>query len=937
MALATDRNLALACCLLVGLLGCPGAPPGDGDAPQPPDCRAPPPPDEGDDDLPEDCGDAPTAWQDADADGFGDPDAPWTTCEEPGPGWADNDLDCDDGDPEHPAAPDDAVWVPRDFATLAEALAAADPGATVVLAEGEHGGGLVLDAPVSIRSACPGLASLVGVEGSPTLTLRGGLGRDTVVEGLLFEGGSAGAVLVEGSAPTIRGNRFVGNEAGRGGAVFVRGGLPGAEDHDGYALLADNVFEDNVATAEGGAVYAEDAGPVLEGNDCLGNIAGGSGGCAHLDQGAASVPARLDGGLLESNSAGGDGGAVWVCARDGELLSQDQTCLDNEAGGAGGGIAVRICGQASDEARGGEPEEPPEISISLVGLELVSNIAQGDGGAVDVVLDDLPHLELEEIGPARLEVIIQDLDNSPPGWVGNRSGGRGGAFHAELPLRPNLYGGPALEILDLRLEDNHAGEAGGALYIEVASEVAEWEFPPPVWEVRSVSVVANSTDGYGAGIVYDLSGLDEVEDPEACLGEILNEEMDVRENEAELDGGGLLFRLRRAREEEDWRDEGCAPAIEMLALSLRGNHAGGHGGGIAVEPAPGADFGPFDLRFEGSVVEENSSGGDGGAIYLGQPEPPAVEGFFDLFHEIVLEDVELSGNTAEGDGGALFADPGAGALTVNLDGVSLHGNETLGSGGGAALLGAWLVASDLEASANTALQGGGLYVAGGGEIVDSLFEDNGASCGGGLAFDRTGLAWPEEAWADLLFGNVFSGNGATGSGCADAEGAGGAGLLRGVPGVLEGNLFDGNSADDRGGALHILGGAPQLIGNTCSGNSAGDLGGCLSMLAASPVVVANTIAGNEAGARGGGLHVGDSSSLPTSYANSFDGNSAGEAGGGVYVEEGAGVLDEWGDPVTSCTEEDGNDYGLDEPNTPDDVAWAPTDSCGPDPGYRQAG
>ncbi len=81
---------------------------------------------------------------------------------------------------------------------------------------------------------------------------------------------AGGAIYVEDASPLIRGNIFISNHAGKdGGALAIRTlRRPGQQ-----AVVTDNQFHGNTASAKGGAVYVEAAQPLIQGNRFVGNQA----------------------------------------------------------------------------------------------------------------------------------------------------------------------------------------------------------------------------------------------------------------------------------------------------------------------------------------------------------------------------------------------------------------------------------------------------------------------------------------------------------------------------------------------------------------------------------------------------------------------------------------------------------------------------------------
>jgi hypothetical protein len=130
---------------------------------------------------------------------------------------------------------------------------------------------------------------------------------DCVVSHCLFERGSArsedpfdrgGAIYCESSSPLISDNLFLDNEArARGGAIFCLDAAP---------TIISNTFEDNAAglggaSAYGGAIRAENANPVIEGNVLLNNRVGVSNGFGPAHGRGGAISMEDSGGVIRRN------------------------------------------------------------------------------------------------------------------------------------------------------------------------------------------------------------------------------------------------------------------------------------------------------------------------------------------------------------------------------------------------------------------------------------------------------------------------------------------------------------------------------------------------------------------------------------------------------------------------------------------------------------
>jgi len=155
-----------------------------------------------------------------------------------------------------------------DFATIQEAIDAAAPAETIVLADGIFTGPgnrdlNFLGKDIIVRSQS-GDASLcvIDCQGSETDPHRGfqmssGESATTVLEYVTIRGGwrnTGAGGHISGSNPTLRGVVFADNTGVDGGGLIVANGNP---------LLEDCVFENNVVSDAGGGIYLNTSYPNL--------------------------------------------------------------------------------------------------------------------------------------------------------------------------------------------------------------------------------------------------------------------------------------------------------------------------------------------------------------------------------------------------------------------------------------------------------------------------------------------------------------------------------------------------------------------------------------------------------------------------------------------------------------------------------------------------
>jgi hypothetical protein len=122
--------------------------------------------------------------------------------------------------------------VPAQYPTIQAAIDAASNGDVVQIAPGTYPGPIDLKGKlVTVRGSVNDASAVVVNGGSPVLKCVTGESQSTVIEFITVTGGvnsdgDAGGILCNGTSPTIRNCRIVGNVARRGAGIFCEGGSP---------------------------------------------------------------------------------------------------------------------------------------------------------------------------------------------------------------------------------------------------------------------------------------------------------------------------------------------------------------------------------------------------------------------------------------------------------------------------------------------------------------------------------------------------------------------------------------------------------------------------------------------------------------------------------------------------------------------------------------
>ena len=226
------------------------------------------------------------------------------------------------------------------------------------------------------------------------------------------------------------------------------------------------------------------------------------------------------------------------------------------------------------------------------------------------------------------------------------------------------------------------------------------------------------------------------------------------------------------------------------------------------------------------------------------------------FAVILLDNVELSGNTAN-NGGAIFANNGS----VVLTNANVAGNTAVNNGGGVYGSRATMTLSNSSVVNNdSGNDGGGIYFDSPqiSYIQNSTVSGNSAAGLGGGVFAQSGYFG--------LHKSTISGNSAS-------EVGGGVALLYGMFVSTVNSTISGNTTSASGGGVYLKGSTFNVNQGTFSGNSAATYGGGIHLYSGSSSFLNTIVAGNLAGAGGTELSgVGGLNGL-TSLENNIFGES----------------------------------------------------------------
>lgn len=200
------------------------------------------------------------------------------------------------------------------YDTIAAAVAAAPPDATIQVCPGTYVENLVIERNLTLQGAGAesttidggGIASTLYVDGVDLalsgLTITNGVAHLNPLGGGVGPcGGGLSIVDSNGQQITIDDCVFTNNQASNGAAI-CSDGVTGSGDAD--IVLTQVMIHDNDASANGGGIFSY-SDVVLDDCELVDNTAGNHGGGLYLSYGAATV----NGGIVRNNVAGEGGGA----------------------------------------------------------------------------------------------------------------------------------------------------------------------------------------------------------------------------------------------------------------------------------------------------------------------------------------------------------------------------------------------------------------------------------------------------------------------------------------------------------------------------------------------------------------------------------------------------------------------------------------------------
>ena len=561
-------------------------------------------------------------------------------------------------------------------------------------------------------------------------------------------------------------------------------------------------IENNVSTGNAGAIWADGVGvpihKVMTGGYIRNNHAYGSGGAFSI---CCWIKMWVDGTEIYGNSAISDGGAFHVSGiGDNYLYVLTGEIHSNIANNNGGAIYVDGAGSLSlvggyiynnravstswMNGNGGGIFSQWSVNINVFGGSVTNNHASGDGGGIH-----LNHVNTWDI--------VYPLNIS-----GNRARGNGGG------LWSSNFGDPIVLCDLVAISNNTAGGNGGGIYHAFTG--------PPTLILRGGTIGDNGH----ATTVYTHGG--------GTFPDITMSPVNINTQ----NGGGVYVANGSFRIDYGNITGNAALGTGTTEGSGGAVHAGGAGGGVIPTAI-------IYMYGSGTKNLNNNQARIGGAIGLAGNSSG-------LNHTNNTGPVNLVGNSATQQGGALVINDRAVANDLNLNEHWIIDGNTAGTSGGGihmhnstlTIIGTTITNNEVT---GTTLGGGGVFV---GDLStfnihpESLIACNTAYAGGGVLFYGAGNF--AQTAGVFMHGGTIRNNTATGKNPTIHGGGGVALISNSIWGEFEPVRFvmhDGyiinNTSYSSGGGVNV-GGVNIGIGNnerfymyngTISGNTARQGGG----------------------------------------------------------------------------------------------------------------
>lgn len=366
-------------------------------------------------------------------------------------------------------------------------------GGTISTCNAEHGGAIYVCNGGTLKMTGGSITNNMASAGGGAIYCDGNA-SDVTLEDVLIIGnrGPSYGGAIDTHAPmslencVIKNNRTISNGDGYGGGIFVT-----LSDNSKVLTLKDTKIEDNLATQNGGGIYAEVGTVEMRGGSVTGCSAGANGGgvfVQHDSEKEAAIFKIVNEGDDKTEISGNtskDCGGVY---NKGTIELSNTKIADNRAtefGGAGvnnkGTAALTNCEITGNYAKreGGAAYNEKGCELTITGGKISDNTAEEDGGAVSMYGDtDITDCVISgnktKLSGGALRIRECTVTVTGGSMSENTANEYGGAIY--------ISNGGTLSLIDGEITENMAGEGGGGIFVNSDTSAVKVEGSPVIQE-----------------------------------------------------------------------------------------------------------------------------------------------------------------------------------------------------------------------------------------------------------------------------------------------------------------------------------------------------------------------------------------------------------------------------------------------------------------------
>ena len=411
---------------------------------------------------------------------------------------------------------------------------------------------------------------------------------NSVINNSVFTGNAAnglgGAIDIVADNIAIENSNFTDNHAANGGAIFV-------ESDSGNTNITNDIFTGNGATQDGGAINLFASGVNINETEFYENTAGNNGGAVYI--GGEGTSNTIHDSVFEDNDAGSHGGAIDWRASAGEIIDTNFTGNSAEYGGA-----IYLNGISTNS--------------NISNIRFDSNTASKHGGAIDCNATEMALTN---------SVFTNNIANEYGGALCREEGATGGVGlnNTFIKNHADISGGAIawlgvdnITIRNYTFENNTADFSGGAIFAN--SDSADCK----VYDSVFTNDFITSTIGGRGGAIDWLGNNGTIENANftncvapnggAVYVGIESDNFTISNASFTLckslgDGGAILLH---------------GDNVTIDTVNFTSNSAFGHGGAFAGMDSVNANITNCNFNYNtasGYTDPSGTSYGDGGAVY----------------------------------------------------------------------------------------------------------------------------------------------------------------------------------------------------------------------------------------------------------------------------------------------------------------------------------